>query len=237
MEMNVVNLEDISQLHNYFRAYRSYDGLGSWFRGQSNEEWKLLPKAGREFYSPNNGDLKRFNYWCEQAFAYTNLPKNKFEALAIAQHHGFATRMLDWTMNPLVACYFACMGNDDKNGAVYILDAPDLYITQDHDLTVLEEYQGIIGYIPRLTIPRMLNQKALFTIHCDSRKEIEVKKSIIGDNNPTLTKLIISSELKHELIKTLNDYGVNHVALFPDLDGLSFHLNADTLIKKKWKKT
>lgn len=46
-------------------------------------------------------------------------PKNDKEFLFLAQHYGLPTRLLDWTYNPLIALYFACCSNFDKDGIVY----------------------------------------------------------------------------------------------------------------------
>jgi hypothetical protein len=234
MEIPTYKPEDLETFHKLFRAYRSHDGFGNWFRGQSNVNWPLLPKAGRkEFYLPESRDLGRFHDWCIHAVAYCTLPKSKIESLAVAQHHGLATRLLDWTMNPLVAAYFCCIENKETDGSIFVLETPEQLANDDLNFELLKEHNGTIGYIPKFISPRMLNQRALFTIHCDAKSEIPITESVLKNGKPNLTRIVIEAKLKRELIKMLDDYGINQVVLFPDLDGLSHHMNHKTELIKK----
>ena len=77
-----------------------------------------------------------------------------------------------------------------------------------------------------------MNQRAVFTVHLPVDNEIVVKpiNNPFSDqkSDPNLAKIVIPATLKEELLTVLNDYGVNQVTLFPNLEGLSSHVNWET---------
>jgi hypothetical protein len=230
MQHHTINLTDLDMLHKVFRGLRSHDGMGYVFRGHAQSSWGLLPKAGRpEFYLPENRDLGRFHAWVKKAVAYASLSSSSYlDQLAMAQHHGLATRLLDWSMNPLVACYFACSSHTNEDGAVWMYEMGDAILTDQNTRDTLKERSGVFGYLPKADFPRVINQKGLFTVHCDAAHGIDVKASRLGNELPNLIQLHIPVNLKADILELLADYGIDQSFLFPDLDGLSAHVNAAT---------
>jgi len=135
------------------------------------------------------------------------------EWLALAQHHGLATRLLDWTRNPLVALFFAVQEDDDCNAAVYFYRA-DRSIDSARFRSPFEE-RGVFTYTPPHIARRIAIQDGRFTVHCPPEAVIDHER---------LRKMIIPAHARQEIHASLYRCGMTRALLFPDLDGLADHI-------------
>lgn len=218
--------------------------IGWCYRGHSKTSYELKPKAGREelfdssweikqLKNPNypDKDLGRFKTWRDEAIAFTDeLPKNDLECLALAQHYGLATRLLDWTRNPLVALFFACKEHADFDGCVFGY-LPDLFIINSD--TSLDKIDRLVCYQPRPFNQRIHNQKGIFTYH--PQLEVALEKKRVSDDLKKLSKsgnnlerILIPKESKGLILRELFEFGIDESFLFPGLDGLSSSINWGT---------
>ena len=91
-------------------------------------QWKLEPLLLRNFAQYARGEMGH------------DEPESVWHLLAIAQHYGLPTRLLDWSFSPLVATYFAVQdGNTDHDAAIWAADYRQLHDDlPDHYQEVLE---------------------------------------------------------------------------------------------------
>lgn len=183
------------------------------YRGVRDAGYQLIPKVGRlsEYDFALEEDLVRL-FKIHAAPFLVSKPVNDWEWLAIAQHHGLPTRLLDWTRNPLVAAYFAVEKENEGDGApdsaIYAFTADDeLDLEKLPDpLKVIAEGVVFTSHITR----RIVAQSGLFTIHPNPTEPLRGAK---------VDKLIIPKSLRKDFKKILFTYGLHRGTLFPDLDG------------------
>ena len=215
--MQEYRVSSFAELHDVLDNHRR--DAGWMYRGQPDPDWPLVPRAGRPPFDRGYDEIF-FRRWKAEAAQYLDdEPENDWELLAIAQHHGFATRMLDWTMKPLAAAYFAAAEPGVGESAIYA------FKTQSFASSASEkspfQMPGITQFIPRRANQRVSRQIGWFTVHGPSTLSIQDGLAK-GDK---LERIIIDASYRDELLFELNQYGINSQALFPNLVGLSRHFN------------
>lgn len=209
-------IQSFEDLNN---AVSGFIGKPVIFRGVRDASGhKLITRLGRMKIKPGRDLMKEeanvLRLFKDQARPYlAQPPSSEWEWLALAQHHGLPTRLLDWTRNPLVAAYFAVEDEFEGNSAIYAYDNNVFINTEKHPNP--RDVVKVSKYIPAHISRRITAQAGLFTIHPNPKKEFV---------DGSISKMEIAENARREIKRALNTYGINRSTLFPDLDGLSRHI-------------
>jgi len=219
------------------------------FRGLSRLDHSLSSSLVR--LADGQGNARRLEMALLRNFrkyAHTEgmLADSIWDWLALAQHRGLPTRLLDWTYSPLVALHFACEtpADFDVDGAVWCVNFVEAnkrlpsrlkrIMTKEGSETLTVDMLSAFGSLddfdrlsrrpflvfmePPAIDRRILNQFALFSLM--SSPVAEMDDWMRG--HPTLCRrVIIPASLKWEIRDKLDQANINERILFPDLDGLS----------------
>jgi hypothetical protein len=195
------------------------------FRGVGSDDYDLIPSIGRkdvrESYDPGLEKLifEKFRQMAPPFVA--TRPDNDITWLALARHHELPTRLLDWTLSPLVAAFFAStQTSDDKsisqNFAVYAYESgyfeANLQIKGLNPFELGPDSEEFVEVHADYYSDKMAAQRGFFTLHKHPDKPFR---------EPSLMKFTFPSKSRVGMINQLDFYGINSASLFPDLDDLA----------------
>lgn len=237
---------EIQSLENLIAILReriSSDNRILWFRGHQDSNWKLSPAVKRDYDPDGERNLthrfrSRAGVRHERLPAYDDLPS----WLALMQHYGLPTRLLDWTRSPMVALFFAL------DGSFRVAQPTDatLWILEPHALNVAQGFEPVTAALnasmyadlikpaydhksPELgtvaaamvseTDQRMFVQQGCFTVHST---DSPLEQLSLPDK--VLTKVRIPSKHVRQLSFDVEICGFRRGDLFPDLQNLAYEL-------------
>jgi len=222
---------DLSVLIEHFSFFASYDWL---FRGVADASHTLRPKIGRKEArklkrQPGSEKPIRVAYrhederailsmFKQQARAYLDYqPTEELEWLAVAQHFGLPTRLLDWTNGLFVAAWFAV----ERAGEARKKSDSAIWVTK-----------GVSSIVPdHTTDPFDLDTPRIYRPpHVDRRISAQGSVLMVCPNPtenvvlPFSKRIVIKRSAEFIIRKRLHACGINRSYLFPGLGGLAEHL-------------
>jgi hypothetical protein len=214
----------VEELWAKFWAWTESHAAGAYlFRGQADSS-DILPKIGRSGY---NFDYTReralFEAFERAARPYLKGEMSPFEMLALAQHHGAPTRLVDWSTSPLVAAWFAVSSYPEGTDAqIYALDVVRADIDALNTKTRTTRAGTTVEDPLRLTTGvylietaqvsnRITTQRGIFTLHGKPTAPLKI---------PASETFQIPATLRADFHSRLMDVGVDASHIYPDIDGL-----------------
>lgn len=228
---------------------------GGWaFRGQRDSEWRLetsLERALKRAQTPpSTAEEYTIREFKRRAHHYTSeVPAHDdtLEWLALMQHHGAPTRLLDFTRSPYVALYFALRDvvdetasavwavnyyNFKQRAASYIrntMHIPFNELDQSfgepnifNEVFMPAVYRFICPIQPYRMNERLTIQQGLFL--CPASPNFTFEQNLVKVLEPftfDVYKIVISTDFRIEALRQLGRMNVNDATLFPGLDGFA----------------
>jgi len=203
-----------------------------------------LTRLGEEYARKEPHLIRNF-----RKYAHPSSPgeQSLWNWLALAQHHGLPTRLLDWTFSPYVALHFATCDLDlfAEDAEIWAVDFREtnrhlpgplretlaaegsFVFTGDMlwrharslpELDALAEEPFVLFLEPPSLDERIVNQAALFSLMSSPMSRFD---DWLAGRPEAYRRFLIPAELKWEVRDKLDQANINERVLFPGLDGLS----------------
>jgi hypothetical protein len=228
------------------------------FRGQASAKWPLksslsrhikVSKVSKQVWELQETRTRRtFRRKCHLFLDDLPDENDELEWLALMQHHGAPTRLLDFTFSPYVAAFFA-LERATSDAAIWALNLPLLYTIHERhkisgvkvsdkreeeeqadprDRDVFEKYyspnrhafvwQGDPFRMPQ----RVVAQSGTFLVSSHLGMTVEDILARYPGSGELLVKVVLkTSKLRAEAMASLYSMNITQATLFPGLDGLA----------------
>ncbi|QAY75587.1 FRG domain-containing protein [Sphingosinicella sp. BN140058] len=194
------------------------------FRGQADADWPLSSSFDRAYVGADVDRQKSYIRYLN-FFRVLNrrlgkdLPDDHEETGAIAQHYGMPTRLLDWSLSPYAAAFFAFYyAKVDRvrqsHVAVWALDAREFPKIAD------PRYFAVLR--PRNTgNARIHRQVGSFIIARGEQFDLGAYLSQMPQSSPILHRCIIPTRDADEALNDLILMGQTPADIYPDFEGVA----------------
>lgn len=174
--------------------------------------------------------IKAFKNTCHIYISDLPSKRSTFDWLALMQHYGAPTRLLDFSFSPYIALYFAISGAKD-DAAVYCINYKDITKIDKRSITNLDMYYQnimkqekdihntfLVPFEPTFTNERLFAQQGVFLVPNSLNFS---HHEILEENydNTYYTKIKIKSSCFVDIITELQKMNITASSIYPGFEG------------------
>src|SRR5262245_34026687 len=194
------------------------------FRGHSDPGWTLTSTFDRMFAKQPKARrleiaaelLSGFKRSLEGFVIPSEARNDDAILLALGQHYGLPTRLLDWTESPYVAAFFAynrttLWGALDQSIAIWALDSTNPIWSAQYGVEIVD--------VPSFGNQRIHKQAGTFTLARTPFSSLEEYVRAHADAGTALVNFLLPASEATKALADLDAMGIHHAIVYPEIEG------------------